>query len=64
LARLTYINPGARRGKLRSMKSFYFALVLLALLGACDREGPAERAGEKIDRAAEDVRDAVKDATN
>jgi hypothetical protein len=30
------------------------------MLGACDREGPAERAGEKIDRAAEDVRDAVK----
>jgi hypothetical protein len=44
------------------MKSFYFALIVLALLGACDRKGPAERAGEKIDRAAEDVRDAVKDA--
>jgi hypothetical protein len=44
------------------MKSFYFALIVLALLGACDREGPAERAGEKIDRAAEDVRDAVRDA--
>ena len=26
------------------MKSFYFALIVLALLGACDREGPAERA--------------------
>jgi hypothetical protein len=45
------------------MKSFYFALIVLALLGACDRDGPAERAGEKIDRAAKDVRDAVKDAT-
>ena len=44
------------------MKAFYFALIVLAFLGACDREGPAERAGEKIDRAAEDVRDAVKDA--
>jgi hypothetical protein len=42
------------------MKAFYLALVVLALLAACDREGPAERAGEKIDRAAEDVRDAVK----
>lgn len=46
------------------MKPFYLALILLALLGACDREGPAERAGEKVDRAADDVRDAVKDATN
>jgi hypothetical protein len=44
------------------MRSFYLAVFVLALLGACEREGPAERAGEKIDRAAEDVRDAVKDA--
>ena len=46
------------------MKPFYLALILLALLGACDREGPAERARQKVDRAADDVRDAVKDATN
>lgn len=46
------------------MRTFYFALVLLALLGACEREGPAERAGEKVDRAVENARDAVKDATN
>lgn len=46
------------------MRSFYFALVLLALLGACEREGPAERAGERVDRAVDDARDAVKDATN
>ena len=45
------------------MKSFYFALIVLALLGACDRKGPAERAGENIDRAAKDVRDAVRDAS-
>ena len=41
-------------------RSAVMLLIVLALLGACDREGPAERAGEKIDRAAEDVRDAVK----
>jgi hypothetical protein len=46
------------------MKAFYFALIVVALLGACEREGPAERAGKQVDRAAEDVRDAVKDATN
>lgn len=56
-------NPPAAAHN-RPMKSFYFALIVLALLGACEREGPAERAGEKVDRAAEDVRDAVKDATN
>jgi hypothetical protein len=45
------------------MKAFYLALVVLALVTACDREGPAERAGEKIDRAAENARDAIRDAT-
>lgn len=33
---------------------------LLLGLAACEREGPAERAGESIDRAAKDVRDAIK----
>ena len=60
LRRLTYVKPRRVGGESTAMKPFYFALVVLALLGACDREGPAERAGEKIDRAAEDVRDAVK----
>jgi hypothetical protein len=52
--------PGAAQN--RRMKPFYLAILVLAILGAaCEREGPAERAGEKIDRAAKDVRDAVKD---
>jgi hypothetical protein len=44
------------------MKTITFLMFALALtlLAACEREGPAERAGEAIDRAAEDVRDAVK----
>ena len=35
--------------------------VLLATLGlaACDKPGPAERAGRSMDRAGERVRDAV-----
>jgi hypothetical protein len=33
---------------------------LLFGLAACEREGPAERAGESIDRAVKDARDAVK----
>lgn len=35
------------------------SLVLFSL-AACEREGPAEKAGEAIDRAGEDIRDAVK----
>jgi hypothetical protein len=34
--------------------------VLLFGLAACEREGPAEKAGEAVDRAARDVRDAVR----
>lgn len=42
---------------------FILALILTAMLAiGCDREGPAERAGEKIDEAAEDVGNAVEDA--
>jgi hypothetical protein len=41
-------------------------LGILALPGfvACDREGPAERTGKKIDKAAEDVKDAAKNAAD
>ena len=35
------------------------SLVLISL-AACERKGPAEKAGEAIDRAGEDIRDAVK----
>ena len=36
------------------------ALFAALALGACDRKGPAEKAGEAIDEAARDVRDAIK----
>lgn len=36
-----------------------FALTSLLALTACFEKGPAERAGERIDRAGEQVRDAV-----
>ena len=45
-----------------------FALIVLAAapaLAACDaHEGPAERAGKKIDRAADNAADAVHDAAH
>lgn len=33
--------------------------LMLSALAACDREGPMERAGEKIDRSAEKAGDKV-----
>lgn len=53
------------------MRVLILGAVILLALAACDREGPAERAGEAIDRAgekasraientAENVRDAAK----
>ena len=55
----------ARSRKLHVMKSTYTVIALLCavlLLGlaACEREGPAEKAGRQLDEAARDVRDAVK----
>jgi len=34
--------------------------VLLFGLAACEREGPVEKAGRSVDRAAKDVGDALK----
>lgn len=46
-------------------------LLLLSLLGlgtlalqSCEREGPAERAGEQLDDAARDAGDAARDLGN
>jgi hypothetical protein len=41
-------------------------LFMVSLLGlsACEEKGPAERMGENIDEAVEEVTDAVQDATN
>ena len=38
-------------------------LLMLGGLTACDREGPMERAGEKIDKSAEKAGDKVERAT-
>lgn len=38
--------------------------MLVLGLGACDNKGPAERAGEKIDNAAENVKEAGENAAD
>ena len=41
----------------------FIALAALALsAAACESEGPAERAGKKLDEAVEEAADAVEDA--
>ncbi|HXC65028.1 MAG TPA: hypothetical protein VNZ67_11770 [bacterium] len=47
-------------------KLFYVALVGACLAGltiACDK-GPAQKAGEKIDNAVQDTKDAVRDTAH
>jgi hypothetical protein len=45
---------------MRTTPRLAVAALLLALpLAACDDDGPGERLGERADRAAEEVRDAV-----
>ena len=39
------------------------AVVLLALAGCMEKEGPAEKAGKKIDQAASEMSDRVEKAT-
>jgi len=50
------------------MRDHWRAVVLsfavgFVLLGGCEQKGPAEKAGQKIDKAVEDIGKKVKDAT-
>jgi len=40
------------------------ALTSLITLPACREKGPAEKAGEKIDKTVDDVKDKTKDAVD
>jgi hypothetical protein len=42
----------------------FAGFLLLSGLAACDREGPMERAGEKVDRSVERAGDKVERATD
>jgi len=46
-----------------NMKLTAIAAMLLVLgLGACERQGPAEKAGESVDEAVQNAGDAVENA--
>jgi hypothetical protein len=46
------------------MKAICLALLAAAFLVACDRQGPLEKAGEKVDRAVERAGDRIENATD
>lgn len=52
----------------RRIVNLLFVLILtvgaLTVVPGCKDDGPAERAGEAVDEAVEDVGDAVEDATD
>ena len=39
------------------------SIALIVLVGACQKEGPAERAGKQVDKAVDKVGDKIQDAT-
>jgi len=41
--------------------SWIVCVVLLSIVAGCDKEGPAEQAGERIDEAVEDARQQAQD---
>ncbi len=41
-----------------------FALLVVVGLAACEKKGPAETAGEKMDNAAERMGDKIENATD
>lgn len=51
---------------MQTIKTFWYraaaVLLLASALGACEREGPAERAGERIDESAERAGENLEDA--
>jgi len=57
---LNYFNP-------LNVHTLFLACLLLpmsmAFLGCDTQDGPSEKAGEKVDEAAEEIKDEVDDAT-
>lgn len=49
---------------MRTKMSLMILILTALLISACEREGPAERAGKAIDDATEEVRDAAGDAAD
>jgi predicted small lipoprotein YifL len=51
---------------MNTIKKLFLVLAAAAVtlsLGACEKKGPFEKAGEKIDKAGEKTGDKIKDVT-
>ncbi|MFA5531424.1 MAG: hypothetical protein WDA11_12230 [Thiohalomonadaceae bacterium] len=48
----------------RVVTSLFAAAILAATLAACEREGPAERAGESVDEGVERAGEEIERATD
>jgi len=48
---------------LKKIILFFFSCMIIVSFTACKKEGPAERAGKKIDETVEKAGDKVKEAT-
>ena len=55
------VSPATRWRENLSMKTFIVLLALVAL-AACRQEGPAEKAGRKLDQAGKDVSRSIDQA--
>lgn len=47
---------------LRAVAGIFFVLSLMLALPACESDGPAEQAGESVDRAVDQAGEAVEEA--
>ncbi len=64
-AAINITRGGHLMASLRKLTVPVFAgILLLGGLAACDREGPMERAGEKVDRSVERAGDKVERSTD
>jgi predicted small lipoprotein YifL len=65
---ICYLRQHERRIRMTIMRKFVLpamaGIVMLAGLAACDREGPMERAGEKVDESVEKAGDKMEKATD
>ena len=48
--------------KISRLMALLPTVTLLIILGGCEKEGPAEQAGENIDEAVEEMQENAKDA--
>lgn len=60
-ARLGLTAQTRRPGRWHASYGVLAVLTSLLVLNGCDRQGPAEAAGEKIDQSVEDARDRAAD---